>query len=48
MGKRLSAKHKKMKRDKAREYATDPMPWQHKIAIARSKKAKKKNANRMT
>ena len=47
MAKRLSTKHKKMKKDQARAYAQNKAPWDHKIAEARSKKALKKKAYRM-
>jgi hypothetical protein len=48
MGKRLRAKNAKTSRDKATAYAQTKAPWGHKVAIKRSKKAKKKNAHRMT
>lgn len=46
MPKRLGAKHKKMTKDKAKAYATGKAPKAHKVAVERSKKAKKKNAHR--
>ena len=48
MAKRLSTKHKKQRRDKATAYKNDTQPKAHKIAVERSKKAKTKNAYRMT
>lgn len=48
MAKRLATKHKKMKRDKATAYKNGTAPQAHKIAVERSKKAKTKNAYRMT
>jgi hypothetical protein len=44
MAKRLSAKHKKRRKDKAVAYAKGLAPAPHKVAVERSKKAKKKNA----
>lgn len=46
MAKRLSAKHKKQRQDKATAYAAGLSPKAHKVAVERSKKAKKKNAYR--
>ncbi|MGK5090016.1 hypothetical protein WDW86_20895 [Bdellovibrionota bacterium FG-2] len=46
MPKRLGAKHKKLRRNKASAYKAGEAPKKHKIAEERSKKAKKKNANR--
>ncbi len=48
MGKRLSTKHRKLRRDKATAYKADKSPWDHKIAETRSKKALKKKAYPMT
>ena len=45
MPKRLGAKHKKRRADKATAYKKGEMPARHKVAVERSKKAKKKNAN---
>jgi hypothetical protein len=49
MGKRLSTKHKKQRRDIARAYneAAVKEPWDHKVATLRSKRALKKKAYRM-
>lgn len=47
MGKRLSAKHSKQKRDKATAYSKTKSPKKDKIARARSTKAKFKKNNRM-
>ncbi|MGZ3687983.1 MAG: hypothetical protein ACXWP5_08310 [Bdellovibrionota bacterium] len=44
MAKRLSAKHKKMRHDKATAYKTGKAPNKHKVAVERSKKALKKKA----
>lgn len=46
MARRLGTKHKKQARDKARAYKEGKMPKRHKVAVERSKKAKKKNAYR--
>ncbi|MCM2323452.1 MAG: hypothetical protein NDJ90_09345 [Oligoflexia bacterium] len=46
MPKRLSVKHRKTRRDKATAYKADQAPKAHKVAVERSKKAKKKNAYR--
>lgn len=46
MPKRLSAKHRKSRKDKATALKTHGAPKKHKIALERSKKAKKKNAFR--
>jgi|GEM_PF-4367880 len=46
MAKRLSAKHKKQRKDKATAFAAGNSPKPHKIAVERSKKAKAKNAYR--
>jgi ribosomal protein L25 (general stress protein Ctc) len=48
MAKRLSVKHRKMNKDKARAYSANKAPWDCKIAEKRSKKALKKKAYRMT
>lgn len=49
MGKRLSTKHKKTRRDTARAYNESAKePWDHKVARTRSKKALKKKAYPMT
>ena len=45
MAKRLSTKHKKRRKDKATAYAKGEAPAAHKVAVERSKKAKKKNSN---
>jgi hypothetical protein len=47
MGKRLSAKNKKMNRDKARAYNEGTAPATHKVAVERSKKIKFRKNNRM-
>jgi hypothetical protein len=44
MAKRLSTKHRKRRKDQAVAYAKGEAPAAHKIAVERSKKAKKKNA----
>jgi len=46
MARRLSVKHRKMNRDKARAYKEGTAPAKHKIAVERSTKAKKKMAFR--
>lgn len=46
MAKTLHAKHAKQFRDKKRAYKEGNVPNDCKVAVARSKKAKKKNANR--
>lgn len=46
MAKRLGAKHKKSRKDKATAYKTGQAPKPHKVAVERSKKAKKKMFNR--
>lgn len=48
MGKRLSTKHKKKRRDNARAYAANPVQWDDKVAKRRSTKALKKKAYPMT
>jgi hypothetical protein len=48
MAKRLRVKSRKRIRDTARTYAAGEAPAKHKVAVERSKKAKKKNAYRMT
>ena len=48
MGKRLSTKHRKLRRDIATAYKAEKAPWDHKIATIRSKKALKKKAYPMT
>ena len=48
MAKRLSVKSRKRLRDHARAYAAGETDRPHKVAVARSRKAKKKNAYRMT
>lgn len=45
MAKRLATKHKKRRKDQATAYAKGEMPARHKVAVLRSKKAKKKNAH---
>jgi len=47
MAKRLSTKNKKRTKDQAVAYAKRENPARHKVAASRSKKALKKNANRM-
>ena len=44
MGKRVSTKHKKKRRDNARDYAANPVQWTDKQAKMRSKKALAKKA----
>jgi hypothetical protein len=44
MAKRLSVKHRKQNRDKARAYKEGTAPRGHKVALERSAKAKKKLA----
>jgi hypothetical protein len=45
MAKRLSTKHKKLRRDVAKAYSESAKePWDHKVARIRSKKALKKKA----
>lgn len=46
MAKRLSTKHRKIRRDKATAYKTGTSPNAHKVAVERSTKAKKKLAYR--
>ncbi|MCM2278455.1 MAG: hypothetical protein NDJ89_10305 [Oligoflexia bacterium] len=46
MSKTLSSKHRKSRRDKATAFKSDLAPKAHKVAVERSKKAKKKNAYR--
>jgi hypothetical protein len=46
MAKRLSTKHKKRRKDQAVAYAKGEGPAAHKVAVERSAKARKKNANR--
>jgi hypothetical protein len=48
MGNRLSVKHRKTARNKARAYKEGTAPAKHKVAVERSRKAKRKNAYRMT
>ena len=45
MAKRLATKNKKRFKDIAVAYAKGEAPVRHKVAVERSKKAKKKNAN---
>jgi len=47
MGKRLSTKHRKQRKDKATAYSKDKSPKKDKVARARSTKAKFKKNNRM-
>jgi hypothetical protein len=47
MAKRLSIKHKKQSRDQLTTYLAGEAPSPHKVAVERSKKAKKKKAYRM-
>jgi hypothetical protein len=42
MAKRLSVKHRKQTRDKARAYKEGTAPRGHKVAVERSTKAKRK------
>lgn len=44
MGKRLSVKHRKRRHDKHSAYLAGTAPEGHKVAVERSKKAKKKKA----
>lgn len=44
MGQRLKVKHAKRKRDKVRAYKEGTAPAKHKIAVARSRKAKIRKA----
>ena len=44
MGKKLSVKHKKRRHDQLTAFLAGDAPAPHKIAIERSKKAKKKRA----
>lgn len=46
MARRMSVKNRKHRRDTARAYAEGKAPAKHKVAVERSKKAKKKNAYR--
>ncbi|MGK5089992.1 hypothetical protein WDW86_20770 [Bdellovibrionota bacterium FG-2] len=46
MAKRLGAKNKKRRQDKATAYAKGTAPAAHKVAVERSNKAKKKNSCR--
>jgi hypothetical protein len=46
MARRLSVKHRKQKRDKARAYKEGQAPAAHKVAVERSTKMKKKMAFR--
>ena len=48
MAKRLSVKFRKNRRDLATAYKAGSKPAKHKVAVERSRKAKKKNAFRMT
>jgi hypothetical protein len=48
MAKRLSGKHKKRRHDQATAYLAGLAPAAHKVAVERSKKAKKKKAYPMT
>jgi hypothetical protein len=48
MGKRLSVKHKKRRHDQHTTFLAGNAPAAHKVAIERSKKAKKKKAYPMT
>lgn len=48
MGKRLSNKNRKRRRDQARTYGEGNHPARHKVAATRSKKALKKKAFPMT
>ncbi len=47
MAKRLSVKHRKRRHDKLTTFLAGNAPAPHKVAIERSKKAKKKNSYRM-
>jgi hypothetical protein len=44
MAKRLSVKHKKRRQDQFTAYHAGTAPAAHKVAVERSKKAKKKKA----
>ncbi len=48
MAKRLSVKHRKQRRDKATAYKNGTTPADHKVAVERSTKAKKKKAYPMS
>jgi hypothetical protein len=48
MGKRLSVKHKKRRHDQHTAFLAGLTPAAHKVAVERSKKAKKKKAYPMT
>ncbi len=48
MANRLGAKHVKRRHDQLRTYLAGEAPAAHKVAVERSKKAKKKNSYRMT
>jgi hypothetical protein len=48
MARKLSAKHKKRRKDKATAYAAGKAPKKHKVAVERSRKAKRKNAYRQS
>lgn len=45
MAKRLSAKHRKQRRDKATAYKAGTTPKKHKVAVERSEKAKYRRNN---
>jgi hypothetical protein len=47
MGKRLSTKHKKLNKDKAKAYSTSKKPKADKVARLRSTRAKAKKNFRM-
>jgi hypothetical protein len=46
MAKSISAMNRKRRHDKATAYKAGTVPAKHKVAVERSTKAKKKNANR--
>lgn len=47
MAKRLSVKHRKRRHDQLTAFLKGEAPAAHKVAVERSKKARKKNAYRM-
>ncbi len=48
MSKRLSNKHRKRRQDQLTAYLAGEMPRRHKVAVERSKRAKKKKAYPMS
>jgi len=47
MAKRLSVKHRKRRHDQLTAYQKGEAPAAHKVAVSRSRKARRKNAYRM-